>query len=403
MHPSDPHFSGEHFRVLYGKLFAGLLQYFGVIWLNEIEDAIQNSFYKALKISQSNNPPANFRNWLFIVAKNDVINQINKQKKSLLSENSQFTNEISFPEEDPRLTLLLYLTTIKSLSSDQLVLFLLKNIFGLSVKEIAGTTLLSEDNVYKNIQRIKQKIKTGFDYESFCNNDVQPSQNRIQDIEEVLYAVFNIGFDTHNPRIESIVNDDLCIDAIALTRLLFAKYKRIETRNLLALFCFHSARLPSKTINGHLVPFFEQDKTLWDHSLIQSGIKYLEKPHVLHKFYIEAIIVSKHMLTEDYDKKHWNEVISLYEMWYRIEGSPFILLNLTYCYYKAEKYAALKNTLQNLESVFSNDNFYYTLLKTEVFDEWSREQKNGKLKEVLRHAEQEFRKKFISDKIKETE
>lgn len=403
MNQNDPHLSGEHFRVLYGQLFAGLLQNFGVIWLNEIEDAIQNAFYKALKHFQSNKPPANLRNWLFIVAKNDVINQINKQKVLLPFENTQSADELANTETDPRLNLLLYLAALPSLSSDQVVLFSLKNIFGLSVREISVASLLSEENVYKNMQRIKQRLKNDFDFVTFRENHVTISPKRIEVIEDVLHAVFNFGFDSHNPKIESIVHDDLCIDAIALTRLLFDKYKRVQTSNLLALFCFHAARLPSKTINGHLVPFFEQDKKLWDQSLIQSGIKFISKPSFLHKYYIEAIIVSKHMLAEDYDDKHWNEVISLYEMWYNIDASPFVLLNLAYCYFKAAKHIELKKSLLKLDSIFPKENFYYSLLKTEVLDDWSREQKNDKLHEVLQYAEQEIRKKFIADKINGTQ
>lgn len=40
---------GINYRVLYGKLFSGLLSQFGINYVSEIEDAIQNSFLKSLK------------------------------------------------------------------------------------------------------------------------------------------------------------------------------------------------------------------------------------------------------------------------------------------------------------------------------------------------------------------
>lgn len=71
-----------NYRAIYGKLFSGLLNQFGTSWIFEIEGAIQNSFLKSLKVWNQNNVPNNKENWLFIVARNDVLNQIKKQKES---------------------------------------------------------------------------------------------------------------------------------------------------------------------------------------------------------------------------------------------------------------------------------------------------------------------------------
>ena len=63
-----------NYRALYGKLFSGLLNLFGTNYVSEIEDAIQNSFLKSLKIWNEKSTPDNIENWLFIVARNDVLN-----------------------------------------------------------------------------------------------------------------------------------------------------------------------------------------------------------------------------------------------------------------------------------------------------------------------------------------
>lgn len=42
------------YRTLYGKLFSALFNQFGANYVSEIEDAIQNSFYKSLKSWKQN-------------------------------------------------------------------------------------------------------------------------------------------------------------------------------------------------------------------------------------------------------------------------------------------------------------------------------------------------------------
>jgi len=71
-----------NYRALYGKLFSGLLNQFGANYISEIEDAIQNSFLKSLKIWKQKDVPNNKENWLFIVALNDLLNQIKRQKEN---------------------------------------------------------------------------------------------------------------------------------------------------------------------------------------------------------------------------------------------------------------------------------------------------------------------------------
>ena len=62
-----------NYRALYGKLFSGLLNLFGTNYVSEIEDAIQNSFLKSLKVWTKTNVPNNKENWLFIVARNCLL------------------------------------------------------------------------------------------------------------------------------------------------------------------------------------------------------------------------------------------------------------------------------------------------------------------------------------------
>lgn len=286
----------ESFKSLYGQLYSSLLNRFGTDWMGEIEDAIQNAFLKALKSWKPDRLPANKATWLFIVAKNDLINQINRSKKEFLITYASPDEGIM---EDERLNLILQISSLQDIHFHSRLYFIMKNIFGLGVKEISIFTLQSEESIYKNLTRTKESIftqlKTGYNQTSnYLNNAF------IAQCEEVLFSVFNIGFDSFNPKVTSTVNEDLCLDVLALVKSLSTLSKKPSSRNLFALCCLHLSRIPAKVQDGKIISFFKQDKNLWNQSLLKIGISYLTKSDMPDKFYIEALIVSKHMTTSQH-------------------------------------------------------------------------------------------------------
>jgi len=127
------------------------------------------------------------------------------------------------------------------------------------------------------VSEIEDAIQNSF-YKS-----LQVSENEIAIVEEILYAVFNIGFDSFSEKIKSIINEDLCLEALALAKVLSDQFEQTTTKNLLALFCFHLARIPSKVKNDKIISFFEQDKKNWNNDFIKLAFHYLEKPEKLNK------------------------------------------------------------------------------------------------------------------------
>ena len=104
------------YRTFYGKLFSALFSQFGANYVSEIEDAIQNSFYKSLKSWKPNQVPTNKENWLFIVARNDVLNQIKKDSRLQSVSDFKATEESENPNEDLRLKTILFLAKSKFVS-----------------------------------------------------------------------------------------------------------------------------------------------------------------------------------------------------------------------------------------------------------------------------------------------
>tara|TARA_R110002020_G_scaffold47905_5_gene136863 strand:- start:2257 stop:3468 length:1212 start_codon:yes stop_codon:yes gene_type:complete len=387
------------YRTFYGKLFSALFSQFGANYVSEIEDAIQNSFYKSLKSWKPNQVPDNKENWFFIVARNDVLNQIKKGSKIHSETNFRKGEETENANEDLRLKTILFLSKAKSVSSKVKVIFILKNIFGLHIKQINECTLLSQDAIYKSINRAKKDFHQATKDANFDLTFQQVTENEIVVIEEILYAVFNIGFDSYNEKTNSIINEDLCLEALSLSKILFDKFQRVTTKNLLALFCFHLARVPEKVKNDKIISFFEQEKTNWNNDFIKLGFHFLEKPEKLNKYYIEALIASKHMTATKNDIEHWNEIIKLYQLLISVSNSPITKLNLCYCLSKVQRIEEAKVLLEIVENELPNGHIYLSLVKANILANKQTLESEKIINQVLLKINQKIRREYILENM----
>jgi len=389
--------NGEvNYRAIYGKLFSGLLNQFGTNYVSEIEDAIQNSFLKSLKIWNQNNVPNNKENWLFIVARNDVFNQIKKQKENHNFSVEQFEDTSSTSNEtDLRLQTIIFISALKNVSNQAKILFVLKNIFGLSIPEISDSTLINQEAIYKNINRTKKNIQLEFNGNDIDLNSITANQKEVSIIEEIFYAVFNIGFDSFSEKTENIVNEDLCLEAFALTKLLFNQYQSKSTSNLLALFCFHTARIPAKIHDGKLISFFNQNREKWNKELLNLAFNYLNKPKKISKFYLEAIIISKYMSISELTQNDWNDIAKLYEMMQKVSQSPIVKLNYCFCLSKIGKTEKALMILSEIEKELPNEHIYFSLVKAKILKEVNPKEADDLFISVMDKVNQKIRKEYL--------
>lgn len=385
-----------NYRALYGKLFSGLLNQFGTDYVSDIEDAIQNSFLKSLKMWKQDNIPTNKENWLFIVARNDVLNQIKKQR-----ENNNFSaayiedNSTSNTETDLRLQTIIFISTLENISNQAKILFVLKNIFGLSIAEISESTLINQEAIYKSINRTKKNIQFEFNGNEVDLNSITANQQAISIAKEIFYAVFNIGFDSFSEKTENIVNEDLCLEAFSLTKLLFSQYQSDSTSNLLALFCFHSARIPAKIDNGKLISFFSQNRKKWNNELISLGFHYLKKPEKISRLYLEAVIVSKYMSTNQLTQNDWTDIVKLYEMMQQVSQSPIVKLNYCFCLSKIGKTEKALMILSEIEKELPNEHIYFSLVKAEILKKTNPKKSDNLFTSVMNKVNQKIRKEYL--------
>ena len=385
-----------NYRSIYGKLFSGLIHQFGTNYVTEIEDAIQNSFLKSLKIWNQNNVPNNKENWLFIVARNDLLNQIKKQKENHTISLEQFEDTLStLNETDLRLQTIIFISAIENISNQAKILFVLKNIFGLSIPEIADSTLLNQEAIYKSINRTKKYIQSEFSRSTIDITSITANQKAISIIEEILYAVFNIGFDSFSEKTEKIVNEDLCLEAFALAKLFFNQYQTDSTSNLLALFCFHIARFPAKVDNGKLISFFNQNRKKWNKEFFNFGFHYLKKPKIVSRFYLEAVIISKYMSKSELTQNDWTDIAKLYEIMQQVSQSPIVKLNYCYCLSKIGKTENALIILSEVEKELPNEHIYLSLVKAKILKEINAKDADDLFLSVMNKMNQKIRKEYL--------
>jgi predicted RNA polymerase sigma factor len=104
-----------------------------------------------------------------------------------------------------------------------------------------------------------------------------------------------------------------------------------EVAGLLALMLLTDARRAARTRNdGELVPLAEQDRTLWDRSLIAEGVALVTealKRGQVGEYQVQAAIAAIHDQAARQADTNWSEIVSLYGLLERMTGNPMVTLN----------------------------------------------------------------------------
>ena len=159
-------------------------------------------------------------------------------------------------------------------------------------------------------------------------------------VYQAIYLLFNEGY--HGSRSEQTVREELCSEAIRLALLLseHPEGKKPKTHALLALLCFHAARLPGRMDDdGGLIQLEMQDRSKWDRELMGRGFHFLERAAMgneLSEYHLEAGIASLHRAAPTYEKTDWAKILELYDILYRIKPSPIVALNRAVALGKAQ-------------------------------------------------------------------
>jgi RNA polymerase sigma-70 factor (ECF subfamily) len=326
----------EHlFRHQAGQMVSSLTRFFGVENLQLAEDVVQETLLKALQQWSYRGVPENPQGWLWRVAKNNAFDILRRQKKFeekiKWMEQDQFSsNDEAF--ENPLLDdslRMLFLGCHPSLPREMQIPLLLKTLSGFSVEEISRGLLVSETAIAQRLVRAKNKLRD--DHITF---DLPPNEeliNRLDVVLEVLYFIFNEGYDAHIGN--SLVRKDLCDEAVYLCKMLaehsIGKVPKVYA--VLALMLLQGSRLNARTdAKGNLLILAEQNRDLWDQNMIHQGLYYLglsAEGNELSEYHLQAGIAAKHAVAVDDESTAWVEILSYYESIIQITSSPVVRLN----------------------------------------------------------------------------
>jgi len=214
------------------------------------------------------------------------------------------------------------------LSVEAQVTLILKTLCGFSVAEIAHALLANAKSIEKRLALARNLFRqSAMPLEPASDSDLR---ERLEAVYQAIYLLFSEGY--HGSQSKQIVREELCFEAIRLALLLseHPQGAKPQTHALLALLCFHTARLPGRVEHGALIQLDIQDRSKWDRDLIGKGFHFLERSSAgdeMSAYHLEAAIASVHCAAVTYEQTDWNRILELYDLLYTLKPSPIVALN----------------------------------------------------------------------------
>jgi RNA polymerase sigma-70 factor, ECF subfamily len=337
----DPSEIGRVFREESGQVVASLVRLFGDIDI--AEEAVQDAFVIATEKWPSTGLPPNPGGWITTTARHRALDRLRRESSrtdkysqaAVLQRDADSSPQSGAPTQmsggsvvdDDRLRLI-FTCCHPALAPDAQIALTLRLLGGLHASEIARAFLVPETTMRQRLTRAKAKIK--------ANNipyrvpDDAELPDRVQSVLTVVYLIFNEGYTASAG--DELIRDDLCAEAIRLARLLAELMPdEPEALGLLAMLLLIAARRPARTAtDGSLVVLADQDRSLWNHALIDEGQALVRKclrRQRPGRYQIQAAINAVHSDGASAADTDWAQIVQLYEQLMIVAPTPIVELN----------------------------------------------------------------------------
>lgn len=332
-------------RIESARLVAGLARIVRDVGL--AEDLAQDALVAALERWPESGVPDNPGAWLMATAKHRAIDQL-RRGKMLERKHAELGVELEARQVSPEgdldaaldddvgddLLRLIFTTCHPVLSTEARVALTLRLLGGLTTDEIARAFLVPEPTVAQRIVRAKRTLaeaRVPFEVPRAAER-----ADRLASVLEVLYLVFNEGY-------SATAGDDwlrpaLCEDALRLGRILAELTPgEPEVHGLVALMEIQASRTRARVgPAGEPVLLLEQDRSRWDHLLIQRGLTALARAESLGgslgPYALQASIASCHARAATPEETDWTRITALYDALAQLTPSPVVELNRAVAY-----------------------------------------------------------------------
>ncbi|HEX5160706.1 MAG TPA: RNA polymerase sigma factor [Steroidobacteraceae bacterium] len=318
------------------RIFATLIRLLGDF--ERAEEALHDAFRAAVEKWPSEGLPQNPVSWLVSAGRFKSIDKQRRDKRfdhledrpdvaESLSDGSAALEDREELLEDDRLRLV-FTCCHPALAPDAQVALTLREVCGLATEEIAAAFLTPAPTLAQRIVRAKGKIRDANIPYEVPGREELPA--RLDSVLRVIYLVFNEGYLAS--RGESATRADLSGEAIRLGRLVVELLPEPEARGLLALMLLHESRREARAdAQGELVLLDDQDRTRWNHALIEEGSALVRAALTARPspgpYALQAAIAAVHAEAPRPEDTDWREIVGLYDLLLAVTPSPIVALN----------------------------------------------------------------------------
>jgi RNA polymerase sigma factor (sigma-70 family) len=332
--PSATGLVEDLFRNEHAHLVAALTRTLGPSNLPLAEDVVQDALVRAMQAWRFE-APRDPKAWIVRAARNRAIDVIRHERRgaSLLPELARVTDTIDAalaPEADTENQLaMMFAVCDPALTPETHVTMILRWLCGLSPREIGQAFLVETQTIDRRLHRGRSRLR---ELRQIVDVDRLPDvEERRGSVLQALYLLFNEGYHGSSPR--EPVRPFLCADALRLTELWLEApaIAHPDVSALAALFCFDTARLPTRLdAQGVFVPLEEQDRAQWDRSLIARGLAHLAASATgdrMSRWHLEAGIACEHAVAPSVRETAWGRIVSFYDLLMTQSPGPIVALN----------------------------------------------------------------------------
>ncbi|WP_018656329.1 RNA polymerase sigma factor [Actinomadura flavalba] len=321
------------FREEHGRLLAALVRRFGDLDLAEevAAEAVETALARWPRDGVPPNPGA----WLMTTARRRAVDRLRRDRVyaarlAVLQADAErgaapVASDDGFPDE--RLALF-FTCAHPALPAEDRGALTLRFLAGLTTAEVARAYLVPVATMAKRLVRAKHKI--GAARIPFRVPGPAELPDRLPGVLQAVYSIFTEGYAASTgPELQ---RPGLAEEAIRLARIL----RRLlpderEPAGLLGLMLLVHARRHARIgADGALVLLADQDRSRWDHPMIEEGRALVVAALTggpPGPYGVEAAIAAVHDEAPDLAATDWPQIVALYDVLLTLTPSPVVALN----------------------------------------------------------------------------
>jgi RNA polymerase sigma factor (sigma-70 family) len=305
------------------------------------EELAQDALVTALEQWPRSGIPDNPGAWLMATARHRAIDQL-RRRRMLSRKHEALGYELEMQQSDEGmlaaraeeavpddLLRLMFIACHPLISTEARTALTLKLLAGLTTTEIARAFLVPEATIAQRIVRAKRTLAVArVPFETVPREQLG---ERLSSVMEVIYLVFNEGYSATGG--DDWIRQAMCEEALRLGRML-AELAPLEpdVHGLVALMEIQASRLNARVAdNGEPILIMQQNRALWDRTLIHRGLLALARGEALGQrrgpYLLQAAIAACHARAATAAETDWVLITALYDELARLSPSPVIELN----------------------------------------------------------------------------